>query len=197
MRLDTDFTDAVTAAVETLATGGIVIFPTETVYGIGVDATNQEALSRLRGLKGRDADKPFQLLVADSRMGLTMGGRLSPGAKHLADRYWPGPLTLIVPDEKGGTLGLRVPDHDFVLAVIKKIGRAIATSSANPGGQPPPVDADRADVFGTAVDLLVDGGVCAVGTASSVVLTDKDGGFSMLREGAIAAHDLAVVWDGS
>lgn len=197
MRLDTDFTSAVTAAVESLATGGIVIFPTETVYGIGVDAVNQEALSRLRGLKGRDADKPFQLLIADSRMGLTMGGLFSPGAKRLADRYWPGPLTLIVPDAQGGTLGLRVPDHDFILAVIKKFGRAIATSSANPGGQPPPVEADGADVFGTAVDLLIDGGVCVVGTASSVVLTDKDNGFRVLREGAIAGEDLAVVWNGS
>jgi Sua5/YciO/YrdC/YwlC family protein len=193
--LAADFADAVTAAVETLASGGIVIFPTETVYGIGVDAANREAVARLRSLKGRDADKPFQLLIADVRMGLAMGGQFSRGATHLADQYWPGPLTLIVPDKEGGTLGLRIPDHGFALAVIKKFGRAVATSSANPGGQPPPVDAGAADVFGSAVDLLVDGGVCAVGTASTVVLADKDGGFDILREGAITRRDLATIWD--
>ncbi len=171
-----------------------MIFPTETVYGIGVDAANPQAVSRLRSLKGRDADKPFQLLIADIGMGLAMGGCFSPGAERLAARFWPGPLTLIVPDKDGGTLGLRIPDHAFVLAVITKFWRAVATSSANPGGQPPPTNADAADIFGASVDLLVDGGVCPVGTASTVVLTNKEGGYDILREGAITQRDIAAVW---
>ena len=186
---------AVTAVAGALTAGLLAVFPTETVYGVGADSGNPGALERLRRVKGRDADKPFQLLVSGVGMGLAMGGEFSPGALRLAEAFWPGPLTLVVPTANAETtLGLRVPDDPFILSVVGKLGRAVTASSANPAGAPAPTTASQAEDICEDIDVLVDGGPCRVGLASTVVMADAGGGFTILREGAIAKQAVDAAW---
>lgn len=190
-----DIRPAVREAAEILRNGGVIVFPTETVYGIGVISGNAAALGRLRSLKERDADKPFQYLAADLTMAKSMGAVFSTKAEKLARNYWPGPLTLVVPDgTDGGTLGIRVPDSLFVFALCRELGRPIVSSSANPAGAPPPVTAAAADVFGDAVDLLVDGGGTADGVPSTVVRCRADS-FEILRSGGVDDEAIQAAWD--
>lgn len=188
---------ALAAAAAALAAGELAVFPTETVYGIAAVAGHAGALARLRRSKGRDGDKPFQLLVADSAMGVALGGVFSPGARRLAEAVWPGPLTLVVPAiGPDATLGLRVPGNAFARDLIRRLGRALVTSSANRHGEPAPVDAEAADVFGGEVAVVVDGGPVGNGLASTVVAAREDGGYAILREGALPADRVAALWNG-
>lgn len=186
----------VEAAATVLEAGGVLVFPTETVYGVGVVSGNARALERLRRLKQRDAAKPFQFLAADVAMAQKLGAVFDGHARKLARNFWPGPLTLVVPDgmEGGSTLGIRVPDSLFVEALCRRLGRAIVSSSANPGGQPPPLEADAADVFGDEADLLVDGGPVVGGAPSTVVKCDRDS-YTVLREGEIGLETLRAAWE--
>ena len=189
---------AVRAAAVVLESGGVLVFPTETVYGIGVAAGDDRALDRLRRLKSRDAVKPFQYLTADLDMAAALGATFSGGAKNLASRFWPGPLTLVVPAAggEGGTLGIRIPDSAFVLALCRRLGKAIISSSANPAGAPPPPDADAADAFGEEIDLLVDGGPVTGGVPSTVVRC-QGGDYEILRHGGIGEAAIAAAWGHS
>ncbi len=185
---------AVLAAAETLQAGGVIVFPTETVYGVGVAAGDARALDRLRQLKQREASKPFQFLVADLAMAEALGAVFSPRAQNLAAAYWPGPLTLVVPDGSGdGFLGIRIPDAPFVPALCRRLGKAVISSSANPAGAPPPLDASAADAFGGEVDLLLDGGGIRGGVPSTVVKCLHDG-FVILRHGGISPEAIASAW---
>lgn len=186
--------DAVSAAARVLGEGGVLVFPTETVYGIGVAAGDADALEKLRGLKQRDRDKPFQFLVADVGMATALGAVFGPGAGKLARAFWPGPLTLVVPDGAGATLGIRIPDSPFVLELCRELGRAVISSSANPAGAPPPLDGDAADVFGDAVDLLVDGGRVVGGVPSTVVLCGETE-CRILRSGGVPDDAIESAWE--
>lgn len=182
-------------AARVMGAGGVVVFPTETVYGIGVASGHAGALARLRRLKGREDGKPFQYLVADMRMAEELGAVFHSRARKLAGNYWPGPLTLVVPDGTGGasTLGIRIPDSLFVYELCRRLGRAVISSSANLAGEKPPADAVAADGFGDEVDLLVDAGLVAGGVASTVVECYRDG-YRILREGAISAEAVESAW---
>lgn len=185
---------AVEAAAGVFASGGLVVFPTETVYGIGVAAGQADALAKLRRLKSRDAAKPFQFLAADMAMAEAMGAVFSRPARRLAERCWPGPLTLVVPNRLGGEeLGIRIPDSAFMLAVCRRLGGAVISSSANPAGLPPPRDADEADAFGAETDLLVDGGPVAGGTPSTVLRCRADN-YEILRQGGVSAETIRHIW---
>lgn len=189
-----DFDKAVRETVNVLNDGGVAVFPTETVYGIGVAADLADALAKLRELKDRPAPKPFQMLAADLEMARKIGAVFSAHARGLALAYWPGPLTLVVPDGTGaGTLGIRVPDSPFTLALCQALGRPVIASSANRAGSPPPLDADSADVFGDGVDLLIDGGPVVEGVPSTIVEC-RDDGFTVLREGGISKQAIASAW---
>lgn len=185
---------AAVRAAGVLRDGGVVVFPTETVYGIGVAAGSPAALATLRRLKARPDEKPFQVLAADMAMAENLGAVFSGQAERLAMRFWPGALTLVLPDGAGGTLGIRVPDSPFVLALCRELGGPVVTSSANAAGDAPPATAAAADVFGDAVDLLVDGGPAAAGVASTVVKCDG-AACDILREGAIPASAVRDVWE--
>ena len=189
--------NSVREAADILRGGGVVVFPTETVYGIGVAAGDAAALERLRTLKNRPAPNPFQLLSADMDMAKRIGAVFSAQAARLGRSFWPGPLTLVVPDGtgSGGTLGIRVPDSPFVLALCRELERPIISSSANVAGAPPPTGAAAADVFGDGVDLLVDGGPATEGVPSSVVRC-LDDSFEILRCGGVDADALQAAWDG-
>ena len=171
---------AIAAAVEVLRAGGLVAFPTETVYGLGADAANPDALRRLFAVKGRPTDHPVIVHVARAAQ-LDDLGRDVPDVAHvLATAFWPGPLTLVVrrrPDRvaaaaTGGrdTVGIRVPDHPVALALLDAFGGGIAAPSANRFGRVSPTTAQHVrDDLGADVDIVLDGGASAVGVESTIV----------------------------
>ncbi|MDR1521023.1 MAG: L-threonylcarbamoyladenylate synthase [Planctomycetota bacterium] len=193
--LTADPATALDLAVETLAGGGVAIFPTDTVYGVGALSGRADAIGKLRRLKGREgADaKPFQFLAADLAMARELGALPCLGAEKLARRFWPGPLTLVVPGADGSGIGIRVPNSPFVLTLCRRLGKALVSSSANPAGQPAPSDADAADAFGDQADLLLDGGRIAGGLPSTVA-SCLEGELRILRGGGVDPGELFAVW---
>jgi len=193
----------ITRAVEILRAGGLVAFPTETVYGLGADAANPDALHRLFTVKGRPTDHPVIVHVARAAQ-LDQLGRDVPEVAHaLARAFWPGPLTLVVRRDvdrvaggaTGGrdTVGIRVPDHPVAQALLDAFGGGIAAPSANRFGRVSPTTAQHVrDDLGGDVDLVLDGGPCTVGVESTIV--DVTGAEPViLRVGGIGAHQLAAV----
>jgi L-threonylcarbamoyladenylate synthase len=204
----------ITRAARILRDGGLVAFPTETVYGLGADASSPDALRRLYRVKGRPADHPVIVHLGSVGQLGDWAGRVPPSARHLADACWPGPLTLVlerstrVPDEATGgrpTVGLRVPDQPVALALLRAFGGGVAAPSANRFGRVSPTTADdvRADL-GEDVDLVLDGGACRVGVESTIVDCSRDepvvlrlGGVARERVEDILGHSVAVVADGA
>ncbi|MDH4286294.1 MAG: L-threonylcarbamoyladenylate synthase [Gallionella sp.] len=198
--LDEKQTKNIRAAADVLLRGGVVAFPTETVYGLGADAANPQALRRVFEIKGRPSDHPLIVHIGHVSLLEYWAGKIPEGAWRLAARFWPGPLTLILPCRAhvsrlvtGGqdTVGLRVPDHPVALALLRDMGvdKGLAAPSANRFGRVSPTTAEhvRAE-FGEQVDVL-DGGPCRVGVESTIV------GFSgntpvLLRSGGIAVPAL-------
>lgn len=195
-------------AVGVLRAGGLVAVPTETVYGLGADAANDVAVGRVFAAKDRPADHPLIVHVADAATARSWAGAWPPAAAALADAFWPGPLTLIVPRAAhvgdavtGGrpTVGLRVPDSPVTLELLRRFGGGIAAPSANRFGRVSPTTAAHvAADLGGDVDLVLDGGPCGVGVESTIVevLPVGDGEtarLTLLRAGAITAEDVTAV----
>ncbi len=192
-------------AVRLLARGGLVAFPTETVYGLGADAEDPAAVARIFAAKGRPAGHPLIVHGAGPEVLERLGREVPPAAHRLAAGLWPGPLTLVVPRSArvpdvvtGGrdTVALRVPAHPVALALCRGLGRGIAAPSANPFGRASPTTAAhvRADL-GERVDLVLDGGPCAVGVESTVLdLTTPVP--EILRSGAVDAARIAELIGG-
>lgn len=175
---------AVRAAVAALASGRLVVIPTETVYGLCADPRNEAAMASLCAAKGRPEEKKCARLVAGLEPLLRAGAILCPAARALAERFWPGPLTLVL-DTPGGAEGFRWPDHGAALAVLRAFGRPIAATSANRSGGAPALTApDAVDALGDAVEVVLDGGPVPGGVASTVVRI-HDGQVGILRAGAI------------
>jgi tRNA threonylcarbamoyl adenosine modification protein (Sua5/YciO/YrdC/YwlC family) len=178
-------------AVEVIRAGGVVGVPTDTVYGIGVDPGNEEAIGRLFELKGRPAGRPIGVLVASIEQASAIGD-ITGRAGELAEEHWPGPLTLVVrsktvlPDWVGdrdaGTVGVRIPDHPVTLALLQVVG-PLAVTSANVSGGPETMnDVEARKVFGDAVFYVE--GSSRGGRASTVV--DMTGeGLVVLRQGPV------------
>lgn len=189
-------------AARLLASGGLVAFPTETVYGLGASARDSKALRRIFAVKGRPSDHPLIVHIAASHQLLAWASYIPDAARRLADAFWPGPLTLIlpkapgVPDEVTGgasTVGVRVPAHPFAQALLRNFGDGIAAPSANLYGRVSPTRARHvADALGDSVDLILDGGTCEIGLESTIVdLSDKTP--RLLRPGAITRAMLESV----
>lgn len=185
-------------AVRCLRGGGLVAFPTETVYGLGADARNPKALERLYRVKGRPESHPVIVHTADLRTAKACAASFSPLAERLGARFWPGPLTLILPRAAwvpdlvtGGqdSVGLRVPAHPLALQLLKAFDGPIAAPSANRFGKVSPTSAAhvRADL-GNDVDLVLDGGLCSVGVESTIVDVRQDP--VILRPGGLSRQDL-------
>ena len=186
-------------AVAVLKRGGLVAFPTETVYGLGADAGNPAAIGKLYTAKGRPADHPVIVHVAGMAQLNEWAREITPVARRLAERFWPGPLTLILKRAPGvsdaltggqDTVGLRIPSHPVAHALLEKFGGGIAAPSANRFGR---VSATLAEhvrrEFGDAVDFVFDGGECDVGIESTIV--DATGAAPvLLRPGHITARDI-------
>ncbi|MBN1933822.1 MAG: threonylcarbamoyl-AMP synthase [Anaerolineae bacterium] len=169
----------ISCAVQTLQKGGLVAFPTDTVYGVGAHAFVPEAVSKLYEAKIRPPDKAIPLLISDANLLPQVARNIPQAAYELATRFWPGALTLVlrrtptVSDEitaGGDTVGVRVPDHPVAQALLGALGAPLAATSANLSGRMPAVDAEEvlAQLAGR-IDLLLDGGICPGGVASTVL----------------------------
>jgi L-threonylcarbamoyladenylate synthase len=185
-----------------LKKGGVIAYPTDTLYGLGGDAFNPEAIHRIRILKGRSSAKPFPYVIDKTERLAEWGIRLNAAASAIIDRFWPGPVSLVVKDS--GTLPpealdarraicLRVPDSRIARALAGALGGMLVATSANPAGAPAARNAREAmDYFRGEIDAVVDGGPAPAGEASTIVdVTGKK--IVILREGAIAAERLMAV----
>ena len=193
----------VARAAAALRAGGLVAFPTETVYGLGADASNPDAVARVFAAKGRPADHPLIVHLPDLSMVSRWAIEVPESALKLAETMWPGPLTLILKRHPavldavtGGqeTVGLRVPRHPVALALLKAFGGGIAAPSANRFGHVSPTTAAHVrDEFGSALDMVLDGGPCEVGIESTI-LDFSSGKPRILRPGMLDARILAAQW---
>ena len=190
----------IVSAVEILRRGGLVAFPTETVYGLGADAGNPAAVDRIFAVKGRPRTHPVIVHLAESTAIKEWAVDVPTDAWTLADAFWPGPLTLILPRADhvpdavtggAGTVGLRVPNQPLALELLAAFGGGIAAPSANRFGRVSPTSAAhvRADL-GTDVDQILDGGPCVVGVESTIVDLSR-GRPRVLRLGGLSVEDLS------
>lgn len=189
-------------ASEVLRAGGLVAFPTETVYGLGADATNAVAVEAVFAAKGRPADNPLIVHIADPRQLDQVAEAVPPYALRLARQFWPGPLTLVLPARRElrgtvtrglETVAVRMPDHPVALALLRRCRLPVAAPSANLSGRPSPTTAQHVlhDLEGK-VEVLLDGGPCRVGIESTVLdlsVTPP----RLLRPGAVTRRELEAV----
>lgn len=208
LRKADDSRDVIHRAVQTLVEGKLVVFPTETVYGVGASARSVEGVERLLEAKGRSIDAPFALAIKSAEEALDYVPELGRMAQRLARRCWPGPVTLVVDhqSEQGlvgrlpervrqavvpnGTLGLRVPAHQAVLEVLKMLTGPIALTSANLTGEPDAVNAEQAIAsLGDHVALVINDGPSRYGQPSTVVRTIGEK-CECIREGVLSRNAL-------
>lgn len=171
--------------------GGLVAIPTETVYGIAVSLRDQDAMRRLYRVKGRPADRPLTVHLGSADALHAHVPEPDTTTRKLVARYWPGPLTLVVPDRFGRPTGFRVPDLRVTQSFLSTCKTRIGCPSANPTGMPPPRSADEVlEHFDGLIDAVLDAGPARHGTSSTVVRVD-DGKLEILREGVVPPEELA------
>ncbi len=199
LRLCAQAADALTRAVEALRRGKVIAFPTDTVYGVGAHAFLPEAVARLYAVKERPVHLPIPLLLPAAAALERVCVSIPPLAWRLAERFWPGGLSLVLPRAPlipdivtagGETVAVRVPDHALVRELCRRLGAPLAATSANRHGQPAPVTAEEAAAqLGGRIPLLLDGGPCPGGVASTVLdLTVSPP--RILRPGPVTAESL-------
>lgn len=195
---------ALETAIECMQQGGVIAFPTDTVYGIGAALAHPDALTRVYDIKGRSHEKPLPILVSRPDVINTLTSDPDPDLLALASRFWPGPLTIILkagdslPREviaPDGTFGVRVPDHSIALAIAGHNGGAMATTSANRSGEPAATRADQIrDSLGGDIDVILDGGIAPQSLASTVIRRESDT-ITVIREGAISGESIQHAWN--
>ena len=198
------------AAAAVLKRGGLVAFPTETVYGLGADASNPAAVARIYAVKGRPANHPVIVHIGDIAQLSHWAREVPESARQLAARFWPGPLTLLLKRAQGvgdyltggqDTIGLRIPGHPVALELLRAFGVdddgrrliGVAAPSANKFGRISPTSAEHVrNDLGGEVDLVLDGGDCEVGIESTILDLSR-GRPVLLRPGRISAEEIAAV----
>ena len=187
IKLNPDFPEEplINEAAKVLKSGGLVVFPTETVYGIAADISNKDTVNKLYEIKKRPKNKPFSVHIADFDSLKQLGVVLTKDAERVARRFWPGPLTLVAFNNKKEKIGLRMPDNRIAFMLIKSSGVSVIAPSANLSGNKPPVSAGEAvSEMDGHVDIILDGGRARIGMESTVMdVTEKP--FKILRQGAI------------
>jgi L-threonylcarbamoyladenylate synthase len=194
--------EGVGGAVEILRGGGVVAFPTETVYGLGADAINSRAVQRVFDVKGRPPTNPCIVHVADEEMAKRFAANWPVNAAKLVEIFWPGPLTIVLAKIDAipslvtagkNTVGLRCPDHPLTLQLLREFGGPIIGPSANRSTHVSPTTAQHVrDELGDAIDLILDGGPCEVGIESTVL--DLSGNVpTILRPGAISREQIESI----
>lgn len=194
---------ALERAVSAIQHGGVIAFPTDTVYGLGASLAHPPALNRIFEIKGRERGRTLPVLLASPGDLSRVTPPVDPDVLALARHFWPGPLTVAVPAldwlpedvvASDGTVGVRVPDHSVALTVAHRCGGAIAATSANLSGQPPACRAeDISSELADQLDIVLDGGLAPCGLASTVIRREGDT-ISVVREGAIPAVMIQSVW---
>jgi len=188
--------------IEILRGGGVVAFPTDTVYGLGADAFNSMAVERVYAVKRRPSDRQFPLLIADMRRLTDLADPIPEIAWFLARRFWPGGLTLVLRKRdsldtsaaSGATIAVRVPHHPVCQALIKGLGNPLVGTSANISGRPPALTAGEVQQqLGRKVDLIIDGGKSPGGKESTVVNVTDDKPV-ILREGIIPSPEIDAAY---
>lgn len=189
---------AARAAARVLDAGGLVVFPTDTVYGLAASVFRPAAIRQIYRLKGRSYKKPLPILVAGLAQARPLVETFGQRLESLLKKYWPGPLTVVLKTSHVGrlatggkpTVGLRVPRHNAALALLRAVDRPLAVTSANKSGRPPAVTgAAAAKIFKGRVHMILDAGPCPGGEVSTVLDAAGDH-WSLLREGAVKKKEL-------
>lgn len=187
------------AALAALKRGEVIVFPTETLYGLGADALNFSAVEKVFQLKGREPDNPFPVLVADQTMLESLVAEIPPLAELLMTRFWPGPLTLVLParadipsplvNRRGG-IGVRLSSQPIATELVRLLGHPLTATSANPSGQPGAHTVDEAKkYFAEKISIFVDGGELQSPTGSTVAAIERDK-LRIIRAGEISREVL-------
>lgn len=186
--------DKIAYCARIIRKGGLVVFPTETVYGIAADVSNKKAMERLIKIKNRSDAKPFSILLAHKNLIANYSNQPDSAIYKLIDKYWPGPLTIVVKTRDNlGTVGIRMPDNIVAQKLIDEAQCTIAAPSANLEGNIPPTTVEEAlrDLSGL-VEVAIDGGKTKIGTGSTVVDL-ANGDIKVLREGIITKEEIEKV----
>ena len=188
-----------TAALTALKRGEVIVFPTETLYGLGADALNFTAVEKVFQLKGRDADNPFPVLVADRTMLNSLVAEITPLAELLITRFWPGPLTLVLPARpdipqplvnRQGGIGVRLSSQPIATELVRLLRRPLTATSANLSGQPGAhTVAEAKNYFAEKISVYLDGGELQSPTGSTVAAIDKNK-LNIIRAGDISRQAL-------
>jgi tRNA threonylcarbamoyl adenosine modification protein (Sua5/YciO/YrdC/YwlC family) len=184
---------ALESAITVLAEGGLVIVPTETVYGIACDPTVPGAMDKLIAAKGRDGNKPIARLAGSMEQVKAEAVNWTPGLTALAEAYWPGPVTIVL-ETRDGWMGYRIPDHAVALGLAAKAGHALALTSANLSGEPDTRTAQEA-IASVEADLALDSGPSAEAAIPSTVLKVDGQIIECLREGRVAFSEAQYVFN--
>ena len=186
-------------ALDALRRGEVIVFPTETFYGLGADALDPAAVERVVRLKGRQPESPIAVIVADAAMLKEIVTDVSPIAARLIEIFWPGPLTLVLPARAGlpgpllnrdGGIGVRISSHPLAASLVRELGRPLTATSANPSGKEPARTVEEArGYFSDRLELFLDGGRLEGKEGSTVAGVARDQ-LKIIREGAIRAEEL-------
>ena len=189
----------ISLAADIIRRGGLVAVPTETVYGLAGNGLDEKAVGNIYEVKGRPEVKPLSLMVPGKEAMELYCEDVPKAAYALTDAFWPGPLTIILKSKPtvpeivragGSTVGLRCPDHELTLALLRECNLPLAAPSANPSGEPSPKNAEKvAEYFFGAIDGILDGGECGIGTESTIIdLSNAEG--RILRKGALSEAEI-------
>ncbi len=186
--------EAIAIAAELLRDGGLVAFATETVYGLGANLLDKNAVDRLYDVKDRPKNIPFTIHVSNLKLLQKMVVNISPIAKKLINRFWPGPLTIIMNDKDGKKTGFRMPSNRVALDLIEKARVPVIVPSANISGEEPPTSADKVlEGLDNKIDMILDCGQTRIGIESTVIDTSVFP-CKVLREGAIPRSTIKDAW---
>ena len=193
-------TEDIEQAAAVIRSGGLVAVPTETVYGLAGNGLNADAVAQIYNVKGRPAIKPLSLMVPDETAMDRYCLQVPAQARKLAEKFWPGPLTIILEAKDfipeivlagGTTVGLRCPDHPLTLALLRACDVPLAAPSANPSGEASPKDAETVQAyFDGRIEAIIDGGPCGIGKESTI-LDMTAAPYKVLRQGALPANEIA------
>ena len=186
-------------AVDALKRGEVIVFPTETFYGLGADVFNESAVERVVSLKGRDPENPISIIATDREMLRDVVTDVPTAARKLIDRFWPGPLTLVLPGKKNlpapllnqyGGVGVRISSHPLAASLTRELGHPITATSANPSGKEPArTVAEAKSYFSGRLEVFLDGGRLE-GRKGSTVVEIVRGKLRIIRAGEITLADL-------
>jgi len=196
---ETNFEEVLSSAVDELKNSGIIAYPTETFYGLGTKFDMEDSLKRLYDIKQRPKEKPMPLIIGNKELLSFVAASVNRIALSLIDRFWPGPLTLILPAKENlsdyitagtGKVAVRIPGESFALSLAKTANFPIIATSANLSGMPPAQDTEAViRYFGDKIDLIFDGGSTTGGLPSTIVEVTGDE-ITILREGAISTESI-------